>query len=250
MINNGSTVLITGACGGIGQALVKTFHAEGYMVIGTDLVSPDDKLPCEYFFQADLNKTVTDESYASMIFQRIRDILPDNKLNTLVNNAAVQLLAPCERLTRADWFKTLNVNLLGPFFWTQAMLPELKNARGSVINISSIHASVTKMEFAAYATSKAALSNLTRSLALEVGDHIRVNAIEPGAIDTAMLRAGFKGDPTGFENLQRYHPTQGIGIPEEVAKLALCLASDDMPFMNGATIQLDGGISGRLYDPC
>ncbi|VFN01868.1 MAG: Enoyl-(Acyl carrier protein) reductase, partial [Candidatus Kentron sp. G] len=143
---------------------------------------------------------------------------------------------------------TLHINLLAPFFWTQAFLPELAASRGSVINIGSIHARLTKQRFAAYATSKAALTGLTRSLALELGNRVRVNAIEPAAIDTAMLRAGFEGDREGFSRLAQCHPTQCIGKPEEVARLAVMLADEGLGFLNGAVVPLDGGIGGRLYE--
>ena len=241
--------IITGAAGSIGQATVRVFEQAGYAVIATDRSDLPENLPCKHFMQVDLQKSVTNEDYAKELFTEIRKQLDGAPLKVLVNNAATQILGKVENLTRNDWRTTLDVNLLAPFFWTQAFLPELGAAGGSVINISSIHARLTKREFAAYATSKAALSGLTRSLALEVGDRIRVNAIEPAAIDTAMLRAGFEEDSESFTDLKRYHPTQKIGTPEEVAKLALSLASDELPFMNGATIQLDGGIGGCLHDP-
>ena len=241
--------LITGAAGGIGQALVKAFDNDGYSVIATDIVSAPDGLSSTYFLQADLQQTVEDEAYAETIFAEIRRQLNGNHLRVLINNAATQILGRVENLTRNDWRATLDINLMAPFFWTQAFLPELEATRGSVINISSIHARLTKLEFAAYATSKAALSGLTRSLALELGDRVRVNAIELAAIDTGMLQAGFRDKPNGFAQLERYHPTKSIGLPEEVGKLAVMLVGADVPFMNGSIISLDGGIGGCLYDP-
>ncbi len=241
--------LITGANGGIGQALVRAFDQAGYAVIATDLSAPPDNLPCKYFIKTDLQQTVNDEAYAEGLFAEIRKQLNGSPLKVLVNNAATQILGDVEILTRQDWRTTLDINLLAPFFCTQALLPELEAARGSVINISSIHARLTKREFVAYATSKAALSGLTRSLALELGDRVRINAIEPAAIDTAMLRSGFEGNVEGFLKLDRHHPTQCIGKPEEIAQIAVMIASDKLQFLNGASIQLDGGIGTRLYDP-
>jgi NAD(P)-dependent dehydrogenase (short-subunit alcohol dehydrogenase family) len=241
--------LITGANGGIGKALVRAFDLGGYAVIGTDLSPPPADLPCKHFIKADLQQTVNDEVYAEELFAEIRKRLNGGPLKVLVNNAAIQMLGKVENLTRKDWRATLDINLLAPFFLGQALLPELEEARGSVINISSIHARLTKRDFAAYATSKAALSGLTRSLALEMGDRIRVNAIEPAAVDTDMLKAGFEGKPDGFSQLERYHPTPSIGKPEEIGLLALMLAGGELPFMNGVTIPLDGGIGGCLHDP-
>jgi NAD(P)-dependent dehydrogenase (short-subunit alcohol dehydrogenase family) len=241
--------LITGAAGGIGQALVRSFDQAGYTIIATDLLTPPDNLPCKYFIKADLQRTVNEEAYAQDVFATIRKHLNGNPLKVLINNAATQITGKVENLTHNDWQATLNVNLMAPFFWTQELLPELESTQGSVINISSIHARLTKRGFTAYATSKAALSSLTRSLALELGDRIRVNAIEPAAIDTEMLRDGFRKNTEGLMNLKQYHPTQSIGRPQEIGRLSLMLTDEKMPFLNGATIRLDGGISGCLHDP-
>jgi NAD(P)-dependent dehydrogenase (short-subunit alcohol dehydrogenase family) len=167
----------------------------------------------------------------------------------LVNNAAVQVLGGVDSLTVADWQRTLHVNLLAPFVLTQGLLPELAAAKGSVINISSIHARLTKANFVAYATSKAALSGMTRAMAVDVGGRVRINAIEPAAIATDMLKAGFEGRPEHFAQLEDCHPQGRVGTPTEVAALAVSMASGELRFLHGACVGLDGGISGRLFDP-
>jgi NAD(P)-dependent dehydrogenase (short-subunit alcohol dehydrogenase family) len=242
--------LITGAAGGIGQALVKAFQSNGYSVIATDIVEQPQDLVCEHYLQLDLEKTVMEDQYGSEAFAQIREILTSNGLHVLINNAAVQILGGVETLDYKAWQQTLNVNLLAPFFWTQAFMPELqKSEEGSVINISSIHAQLTKKNFIAYATSKAALSGLTKALAVDAGDRIRINAIEPAAIETEMLKAGFEGKPELYKQLEECHPQQRIGKAEEVANLALAITHGGMQFLHGAVIGLDGGILGRLYDP-
>ncbi len=247
--NGPSTVLITGAAGGIGQALVREFQAAGYQVVATDLVPQPLAWPGVTYFQADLARTVVDEAYAATVFARVRKHLAGQGLKVLVNNAAVQILGGMEQLTRQDWNQTLRVNVLAPFFWTQALLPELEAGRGSVLNISSIHARLTKRDFVAYATSKAALSGMTRALAVDLGPRVRVNAIEPAAIETDMLKAGFAEQPERFRRLEGCHPRQRIGQPEEVARLALAIVGGRMGFLHGACIGLDGGIAARLFDP-
>lgn len=242
-------VLVTGAAGGIGQALVSAFAGADYAVIGTDQVDAPPGLPCEYFIACDLRRTVADEGYAEDIFSGIRLALAGRPLAALINNAAVQILGPADTLSREDWRATLDVNLLAPFLWTQAFLPELEAARGMVLNISSIHARLTKPDFIAYATSKAALSGMTRAMAVELGSRVRVNAIEPAAIDTPMLRAGFQGNKSGYRQLQQHHPTDRIGSPEEVGCVALAAVKMNCEFLNGAIVKLDGGIGGRLHDP-
>ncbi|WP_328985859.1 SDR family NAD(P)-dependent oxidoreductase [Thiorhodovibrio winogradskyi] len=241
--------LITGATGGIGRALVTAFHQAGYQVIATDLGEQPADLRCAHYRRADLNRIVQDSDAADAFITDIRARLQGQGLSVLINNAATQILAPTDTLSRADWQQTLNVNLTAPFLLTQALLPELEAAQGSVINIGSIHARLTKRRFVAYATSKAALAGLTRALAVDLGPRIRVNAIEPAAIDTPMLRAGFEGQPALYQRLADCHPQQRIGQPEEVARLALALAAGDMAFLSGSCIGLDGGIAGQLYDP-
>jgi NAD(P)-dependent dehydrogenase (short-subunit alcohol dehydrogenase family) len=243
------TVLITGASGGIGCALVKTFSETGYAVIATDIVAPQEDLPFTHFVASDLRRTVEDEVYAAATFADIRRCLNGRPLKAFISNAATQILGDVEHLSRLDWRKTMDINLLAPFFWTQAFLPELEAAKGCVINVSSIHARRTKAGFSAYATSKAALSGLTRSLAIELGGRVRVNAIEPAAIDTPMLRAGFEGDEDGFRRLESFHPSGCIGAPAQMGKLALMLVEAEFMFLNGTVIPFDGGIGARLYDP-
>ena len=241
--------LITGAAGGIGQALVHTFQSAGYQVIAVDRVPCPTSLKASHYLQVDLARTVSDEAYAEAVFAEVRQCLHTYQLKVLINNAAVQILAKTDDLSRNDWQDTLNTNLLAPFFWAQAFLPELEAAHGSVINISSIHARLTKKNFVAYATSKAALSGMTRAMAVDLGPRVRVNAIEPAAIETDMLRAGFENNEVGFRQLENFHPTQSVGQPDEVSKLTLMLVESGMQFMNGALVALDGGIGGCLHDP-
>jgi NAD(P)-dependent dehydrogenase (short-subunit alcohol dehydrogenase family) len=243
-------VLITGANGGLGCSLVETFTDAGYGVIGTDITSTSANSSVESFIQTDLARFVEDESYAHVVTNDILDILQGNGLKALINNAAVQILGKAEELQRNDWRRTLDINLLAPFFLTQSLLAVLEKGNGCVVNISSIHARLTKENFTAYATSKAALSAMTRAVAVDLGPRVRVNAIEPAAIETAMLKDGFKDNPEAYSALQRYHPLMRIGRPDEIARLALAIVDGGFEFLHGATIGIDGAISARLYDPC
>jgi NAD(P)-dependent dehydrogenase (short-subunit alcohol dehydrogenase family) len=243
-------VIVTGAAGGIGQALVRGFADAGYGVIATDRCAAPEELPCEYFVQADLQRTIAEPDYADAIFTQIRQHLGNRPLKALINNAAVQILGPADKLSRQDWRSTLDVNLLSPFFWTQAFLPELEACHGTVLNISSIHAHLTKPEFVANATSKAALSGMTRAMAVELGARIRINAIEPAAIDTAMLREGFSENSDGYHKLKEFHPTKTIGSADALAQFALSIVEmAKANFLNGALLHFDGGISSCLHDP-
>jgi NAD(P)-dependent dehydrogenase (short-subunit alcohol dehydrogenase family) len=240
--------LITGCSGGIGNAMVARFLAGGYQVVGLDRKHPDRAVP-SFFIATDLQRFTKDAAYRSLVIDQVMSAVPSGLLHVLVNNAAEQVVAPTADITQEQWHTTMDVNLTAPFLLVQGFLPYLVKARGSVINIGSVHALLTKPGFAAYATSKAALVGLTRSLAVDLGDRIRVNAICPAAISTPMLIDGLKARPGALEQLNSYHPTQMIGRPEETADLAFAMCSDTLPFLNGSVVSLDGGIGSRLHDP-
>lgn len=243
-------VIITGANGGIGQALCKIFSENEYQVIALDRhATPKEKLLCKEYIQIDLCQFVKDEVYARKIIVLIQDIINAHSLKAVINNAAVQILGGVDILTRDNWHETLNVNLLAPFFLVQSLRNELESSKGSVVNISSIHAKLTKKDFVAYATSKAALSGMTRAMAVDLGSRIRVNAIEPAAIETDMLKAGFLDDTSKYELLKKCHPIGRIGRSDEVAQLVAFLVNNQAGFIHGSCIGVDGGIVQRLYDP-
>lgn len=239
------SALITGAAGGVGQALCHKFHAAGYLVIALDevAVSGFDSI------LLDLARFVDDPEYRHERLVALHAQLPSGALDVLVNNAATQIVAPLEVLLPQEICRTMNVNVMAPFFLIKELLEPLRKTSGCVVNIASIHACQTKPGFSAYATSKAALLGMTRALAVELGGSIRVNCISPAAINTPMLRAGFADNQDGYAKLESYHPVGRIGDPGEVAGMALFLASDAAKFINGADIPMDGGIAARLHDP-
>jgi NAD(P)-dependent dehydrogenase (short-subunit alcohol dehydrogenase family) len=241
--------LITGALGGIGKALVKEFANEGYSILATDINNCHEKSDNIYFLQLDLEKFVLDEEYATDFYKKVSLITKGIGITSLVNNAAVQILADTRAITRKQWNTSFNVNLSAPFFLSQLFIDDLERNSGAIVNISSIHATQTKKEFVAYATSKAAISSLTRNMVLDVGNKVRINAIEPAAISTDMLKSGFLGKEEQFKELEKYHPLGRIGTPAEVAKLAVFLSSEDAGFVQGACISASGGIKSCLSDP-
>lgn len=249
MADKQDACIITGAAGGVGCELVSAFVKKGYFVIAIDVVAEPADLEVDAYLQMDLSRFVQDESYASAVVDEIRKLVGIAKLKVLINNAATQVLRKIEAFTREDWADTVNTNVLAPFFLTQSLLSDLESAKGGVINIGSIHASLTKPGFVAYATSKAAIRGLTRSMAVDLGQRLRINAIEPAAIDTNMLRGGFGDRPHALQALAKVHPVGRIGTPSEVARLAVWLAEDAPQFMQGECIRLDGGIGARLHDP-
>ena len=241
--------LVTGANGGIGKALVTCFAENGYSVVATDITDLTIHAQNITNLKIDLERIVLDEAYAENLQKEVIEITSGVGLTALVNNAAVQILGSIEEVSRKDWLESMNVNVSAPFFMTQLFLDSLKNNKGSVVNISSIHALQTKRNFVTYATSKGALSSLTRNMAVDIGNAVRINAIEPAAVSTDMLRAGFEGKEEQFKLLEAFHPIARIATPEEVAQLALFLCSEQSSFIHGACLNATGGIHGCLSDP-
>lgn len=240
-------VLITGALGGIGQALCKIFKENDWWVIGMDKRIDGDAPNCDTALSKDINLFCVDEEYRKSQLRLLKEHSGD-ALHALVNNAAVQLLDKTDDIKITDWQETMNVNLTGPMLLSQAMLPLLEKNKGAIVNIASIHQQLTKPRFVSYATSKSALVGLTKAMAVDVAGRISINCISPAAIETDMLRAGFNNDENALLELKKLHPAQRIGYPEEVAKLAVFLTTDEAKFINGANLQLDGGISSVLHD--
>ncbi len=250
-MENKKWVLITGAEGGIGSALVQEFTNENYHVIAADITHGksewvNDKL---YKLHLDLRKLVEEEDSTTRLLAQVNEITKGAGLFALINNAAVQILAPTKELTQAQWHATWAVNLHAPFLLIQTFLDSLASNNGAVVNICSIHAKQTLKRFVAYATSKAALSSLTKNLAVDLGGLVRINAIEPAAVGTEMLVAGFSGMEDKLAELNQYHPLGRIAEPKEVAELAVYLCSEKSRFVQGACISASGGIDGCLFDP-
>ncbi len=242
-------VLITGCNGGIGSSLVDIFAGAGWTVIGVDRTDAPRSSVAAKIFKADIAGFCEDEKRLVAFAADVRTALGGRPLGALINNAAVQILGRVGVLSHQDFLTTIKVNAIAPFMLVKAFLADLEAAEGAVINIGSVHAEATKPEFAAYATSKAALHGLTRALAVDLGPKVRVNTLAPAATATRMLKAGFEGDAKGLAALKDVHPLRRIAEPDEIARIALFLASREASFLTGATIYADGGILSRLHDP-
>lgn len=241
-------VLITGSSGAIGTAMVDAFRNAGYAVCGLDCV-PSVHSQADYFIQVDLYSLVNDLKVRRSLLKEVKDWLGGNHLDVLVNNAAYQYVSqnhpmPVEELTRS-----YSINVVAPYLLITEMAEVMTPASGSVVNIGSVHNRLTKPGFVGYATTKAALAALTRGLALDYEDRLRINCIEPASVQTPMLLDGFKSCPEKMAALENYHPQKRIGTPAEIAAMALVLSSGDIRFLHGACIDMSGGIASRLHDP-
>jgi len=245
MVNSveNKNILITGSSSGIGEATAILFKEKGWFVIGVDITSDENNI-CDLFIKHNLSE-----------IENIGDIKNKlagegiNRIDALINNAAVQITSKIEDVSLVNWNKTLNTNLLAPFFLIQKLLPLLKKDGASIVNVSSIHSKLTKKYFTLYATSKGALETMTKSLALELAPKIRVNAVLPAATDTKMLRDGFANNLEGYNKLALCHPIERVAKPDEVAKVIHFLCSDSSSFITGTSIDINGGIGVLLHDP-
>lgn len=244
----GRAVLITGALGGIGTALVDAFVAAGWRVIATDSQA-GKPTAAHAFIAADLAVLSADSDALKSFGADVRDHLKGASLSLLVNNAATQRLGTTEDVSVDDWARSMAINLTAPFRLVQEFLGDLRSSGGAVINIGSVHAQATKKGFVAYATSKAAIHGLTRALAVDLGPDVRVLCLAPAAVETDMLRAGFEGRPDDFALLAGVHPLKRVGKPEEVGRAAVAIADEPFLFATGSVVWLDGGVLSRLHDP-
>lgn len=246
-----STALITGASGGIGRALCAVFADAGYRVIGVDVAAPPDaaRVPGVSYIVQDLRVYATESAGRVQAIAELVGLVGRDGLSVLVNNAATQRLGRTEDVSLSDVDATIQTNIVAPLMLVQALLPALEQAKGSVVNIGSVHATATKPGFVAYATSKAALAGLTRALAVDLGGRVRVNCISPGAIATPMLEAGFAGKANARVLLDAVHPLGRVGTAAEVAQVAQFLASSAAGNVTGVDLRVDGGIAARLHDP-
>lgn len=247
------SVLITGAAGGIGSGLVDALAAAGWGVVGSDhpdvVPSAATRQRCLAWIPADLAALSRNETLLEEFKSAVLSATEQCPFLSLVHNAAVQRLGCFEQLATVDWYETMATNVLAPVVINRALLPQLQRHQGSIVHIGSIHSQLTKPGFTAYATSKAALAGLTRAMAVELGGAVRVNAIEPAAIATPMLEAGFAQSPELKAQLEAFHPSGSIGSPADVARSVLFLLDPANTFVNGCVLPLGGGIHSRLHDP-
>jgi NAD(P)-dependent dehydrogenase (short-subunit alcohol dehydrogenase family) len=236
------TLLLTGASRGIGHATVKRFSAAGWRVITCSRHPFPENCPWEAgpedHIQVDLGNVANTEEAIDEIKRRLQG----HELHALVNNAAISpKAAGGKRLgsletTVDDWHRVFQVNFFAPIMLARGLVEELKTTKGSVVNVTSIAGSrVHPFAGTAYATSKAALAALTREMAADFGRlGIRVNAIAPGEIDTAILSPG-------TEKIVEQIPLQRLGTPDEVAKIIYVLCTETGSYVNGAEIHINGG---------
>lgn len=234
-------VIVTGAAGGIGAALCERMRNDGYLAIGIDRNAAP---AADIDLQLDMRES-------EQLVELGRELARKYQVKAVVHNAAAQPIAPAGETSLDDWVDALRVNVIAVDALMSGTRASLAANDGSVVVISSAHARATTGGVTAYATTKAALEGWVRSAALDLGPDIRVNAVAPGAIDTAKLREGFArwGDESAEERkavLRQRTALRRIGEPSDVAGAVSFLMSDDARFITGAVLVVDGGATARL----
>ena len=236
------TLLLTGASRGIGHATVIRFSSAGWRVITCSRHPFPEECPWEAGPEDHIQVDLADPENTAAAVAEIKGRLEGGHLHALVNNAAISPKADGgTRLgsigtAMETWEHVFRVNFFAPIMLARGLLDELKAARGSVVNVTSIAGSrVHPFAGAAYATSKAALAALTREMAADFGPlGIRVNAIAPGEIDTAILSPG-------TDKIVQQIPLHRLGTPDEVARIIYVLCTETASYVNGAEIHINGG---------
>lgn len=248
---NGKTALITGGGRGIGRAIALTFARHGARIaVAARTAEQVEKVAAEIGNNSiALVCDVSDSESVTRMFSDLRERLGDADI--LVNNAGIAESATFVNTTDELWHRHIAINLSGTFYCTRAALPSmLKKGWGRVINVASIAAKTGAPYVAAYTASKHGVLGLTRTVALEVATKgVTVNAICPGYVETEMVSRGIEQITTktgrtaeeALESLKKMSPQNRLVTPEEVAALALLLASDEGRGINGQGINVDGG---------
>ena len=243
LLDNTRTLVLTGASRGIGHATVKKFGASGWRIITVSRQPFSALCPWPGGGANHVQLDLGDPVELGRGIEEIRHRLAGEGLHALVNNAAISPKGPKgERLGAMDtpfdlWRQVFNVNFFAPVALARGLVAELSRAQGCVVNVTSIAGSrVHPFAGSAYATSKAALASLTREMAHDFGPRgIRVNAIAPGEIDTAILSPGTE------KIVEEQIPMRRLGTPDEVADVIHFLCDKGASYVSGAEIQINGG---------
>ncbi|MBS3147455.1 glucose 1-dehydrogenase [Candidatus Woesearchaeota archaeon] len=241
--------IVTGASSGIGKAIAILFAKQGAHVVIAARSADGKKVENEIrkmggsaiFIKTDVTSNT---SVKSMVAQALKTF---KRIDILVNNAGIMLGGTAETTSEQTWDAVLDTNLKGTFLCSKHCLPHLKKTKNAaIINIASEWGLNGGQGYAAYCASKGGVVNLTRAMALDhAREGIRVNCIAPGPINTHMLTSAFKKDELKY--IASLVPLGRIGTPEEVANVALFLASDLSSFVTGSIYSVDGGDMAGYY---
>ncbi|HXL21939.1 MAG TPA: SDR family oxidoreductase [Candidatus Dormibacteraeota bacterium] len=246
----GKVALVTGGGSGIGKAVALAFAAEGakVAVMGRRLEKVQEVAAEVKKRGGDAVAIAGDVAKAADAERAVRETVEKlGGLNVLVNNAGMLSVATVETVPEEEWDRVMTVNVKGPFLMSRAALPALRKAGGgAIVNIGSIVGLIAIKNRAAYSTSKGAVTMLTKAMALDhAHENIRVNCICPALVETELVQrlfASADGEAVKRERIAGF-PVGRMGQPQDVAGMAVFLASEESSWVTGTAIPLDGGLS-------
>ncbi len=259
---DGRAAIVTGTARGIGAAIARAFVLEGAHVTGVDVLD-DAGAATGAAIAAEAAATggagtftyahcdVSDEEQVRAAVAAV--LAARGRVDAMVNNAAVQVEARATDVTVEDFHRVVNVNLLGCALFCREVLPAMvRQGSGAIVNMSSVNAFSADALLPVYGATKAAIIGYTKSVATAYGPYgIRANAICPGDVDTELNRAFWAAhpDPVAFRtHVEEQYPVRRIASTDEIARIAVFLASDDASFVSGSEIVVDGAITARIYE--
>lgn len=246
-------IVVTGSGSGIGRACAVECATAGAKVVVADINLQGAEETVKKIISSNGNAVAfkTDVADPEEVKQLVAFTLKTfSKIDALINNAAIQVNKRIEDITFEEWNLQMSINVGGIFLCSKYFLPYLRLTKGNIVNMSSVNGFFVEPMCAGYCTTKAAIIGLTKAMAIDHGNEgIRVNCICPGYIDAGLAEGYFQSqsDPAKARiEAGKLHALWRIGKPEEVARVAVFLASDDASFMTGASVVVDGGFGSGL----
>jgi NAD(P)-dependent dehydrogenase (short-subunit alcohol dehydrogenase family) len=246
-------VVITGGGSGIGRACALEFAKQGSLVVVAD-INLEAALETKEQMNVPNGMAIahkTDVSQPASVEELTQVTIKNfSEIHALVNNAAIQINKTIAETSFEEWNRQVAVNLGGVFLCSKYFLPHLLKTKGSIINMASVNGFFVEPGCAGYCATKSAIIGFTKAMAIDHGkDGIRVNCISPGYIDAGLAEGFFQSQPdpgSARKEAGKLHALWRIGRPEEVAKAALFLASEDSSFVTGTNLIVDGGLGSGL----